>query len=147
MIVVLEETVPDAVSTHRNAFDIMARAASQKGVPQRTVDRNRKDKLCNDILAFCEKEQLLWKADEINTLGVNFVQCVCDVLWYIDNHHHVFASRVCPIPEVFAQFQGYSLPEVSMRRKRVVANMTSDCLLYTSPSPRDATLSRMPSSA
>ena len=28
-----------------------------------------------------------------------------------------------------------------------VAGMLKDCLLYTSPSPRDATLSRMPSSA
>ena len=28
-----------------------------------------------------------------------------------------------------------------------VAELVSDCLLYTSPSPRDATLSRMPSSA
>ena len=28
-----------------------------------------------------------------------------------------------------------------------VANTPMDCLLYTSPSPRDATLSRMPSSA
>ena len=28
-----------------------------------------------------------------------------------------------------------------------VATITYDCLLYTSPSPRDATLSRMPSSA
>ena len=27
------------------------------------------------------------------------------------------------------------------------AGLASDCLLYTSPSPRDATLSRMPSSA
>ena len=27
------------------------------------------------------------------------------------------------------------------------AKVTGDCLLYTSPSPRDATLSRMPSSA
>ena len=29
----------------------------------------------------------------------------------------------------------------------VCTNNTSSCLLYTSPSPRDATLSRMPSSA
>ena len=28
-----------------------------------------------------------------------------------------------------------------------VRNVLTDCLLYTSPSPRDATLSRMPSSA
>ena len=30
---------------------------------------------------------------------------------------------------------------------RAMRNQLSDCLLYTSPSPRDATLSRMPSSA
>ena len=30
---------------------------------------------------------------------------------------------------------------------RVALNLTTTCLLYTSPSPRDATLSRMPSSA
>ena len=29
----------------------------------------------------------------------------------------------------------------------IVISMAKDCLLYTSPSPRDATLSRMPSSA
>ena len=50
-IVVLEETVPDAVSTHKNAFDVMARAASQKGVPQHNLGRNQKDKLYNDILS------------------------------------------------------------------------------------------------
>ena len=32
-------------------------------------------------------------------------------------------------------------------QKGAMAFLTSDCLLYTSPSPRDATLSRMPSSA
>ena len=31
--------------------------------------------------------------------------------------------------------------------RRVIGGTFSDCLLYTSPSPRDATLSRMPSSA
>ena len=31
--------------------------------------------------------------------------------------------------------------------KPVIAACNGDCLLYTSPSPRDATLSRMPSSA
>ena len=37
---------------------------------------------------------------------------------------------------------------VSLDKKDGVKfNLTKDCLLYTSPSPRDATLSRMPSSA
>ena len=36
-------------------------------------------------------------------------------------------------------------PEDKEKQKRI--RLYSDCLLYTSPSPRDATLSRMPSSA
>ena len=44
-----------------------------------------------------------------------------------------------------------SMPEST--KKKIIKNFRSDnegssaCLLYTSPSPRDATLSRMPSSA
>ena len=37
-----------------------------------------------------------------------------------------------------------SYPEI---RKFIAEKMSEICLLYTSPSPRDATLSRMPSSA
>ena len=33
------------------------------------------------------------------------------------------------------------------KRGRFFGSLSSACLLYTSPSPRDATLSRMPSSA
>ena len=41
--------------------------------------------------------------------------------------------------------RGYNLPVQEALRYGLVTEMT--CLLYTSPSPRDATLSRMPSSA
>ena len=37
--------------------------------------------------------------------------------------------------------------EVSQDREIEIPEPVRDCLLYTSPSPRDATLSRMPSSA
>ena len=37
--------------------------------------------------------------------------------------------------------------ELKDSRSKAVAGLTLGCLLYTSPSPRDATLSRMPSSA
>ena len=40
-----------------------------------------------------------------------------------------------------------SAPELTIVTSREATNQLSDCLLYTSPSPRDATLSRMPSSA
>ena len=35
----------------------------------------------------------------------------------------------------------------SILRRRILVGLNKGCLLYTSPSPRDATLSRMPSSA
>ena len=39
------------------------------------------------------------------------------------------------------------LSEIIRRRGNLTPALFEDCLLYTSPSPRDATLSRMPSSA
>ena len=39
------------------------------------------------------------------------------------------------------------LNEEAVKRKMKFEARLYDCLLYTSPSPRDATLSRMPSSA
>ena len=41
----------------------------------------------------------------------------------------------------------YSIHELGMTREVIEAMDSYNCLLYTSPSPRDATLSRMPSSA
>ena len=43
-----------------------------------------------------------------------------------------------------SEYWTYSLPR---RVGATLAKQLTDCLLYTSPSPRDATLSRMPSSA
>ena len=50
------------------------------------------------------------------------------------------------------ELSNYISEKYSVDCKVVVADLTTDegvdfCLLYTSPSPRDATLSRMPSSA
>ena len=52
---------------------------------------------------------------------------------------------------------GLEIPEIEHRKRRALRALASGkeailgllfaCLLYTSPSPRDATLSRMPSSA
>ena len=49
---------------------------------------------------------------------------------------------------VSAMAAGLTLPSaLSMVKKAEAATPKKGCLLYTSPSPRDATLSRMPSSA
>ena len=77
---------------HQNAFEIMMtaqRLASQ--VPPQVTERNQKDMLYNCLQAYCEKCELCWKAGEVKTLGVNFLDSLCDVLWYIDGHHHIFS--------------------------------------------------------
>ena len=43
-----------------------------------------------------------------------------------------------------ASIEALSAPE---DQELIITDLVLDCLLYTSPSPRDATLSRMPSSA
>ena len=83
-----------------------------------------RSKLHTHLLSYCEKQEVLWKPDEINTIGVNFLRSVCDVMWYIDGHHHVFTNRGCPIPDVFDQFQGFNTPHLSKHRKRTTSNMT-----------------------
>ena len=63
-------------------------------------------------------------------------------------------GRTGLILEIFAQrarsHEGQlqvELAELDHAASRLVRGWTHFCLLYTSPSPRDATLSRMPSSA
>ena len=70
----------------------------------------------------------------------------------MSNRKHNFSAGPCTLPlsvleeaqTEFVDYQGagMSLIEMSHRGKHF-----DDCLLYTSPSPRDGLLSRMPSSA
>ena len=43
--------------------------------------------------------------------------------------------------------RGFTPEELSVDCANKIISISQSCLLYTSPSPRDATLSRMPSSA
>ena len=62
-----------------------------------------------------------------------------DIEWWIDN----------PVPHGVVNVVEDARVEKLMKRKYAGINKSffNGCLLYTSPSPRDATLSRMPSSA
>ncbi len=122
-IIVLSDEI-EAPKATTNVLNVLMNAASASGVPPPIVEHNLKDKLYNDIVSFCEKEELLWRGTEIKTLGTRLVRCLRDVLWYIDSHHHTFASRGFPIPETFSQFQGYNNPHLSKHRKRIHTNMT-----------------------
>ena len=62
--------------------------------------------------------------------------------------HKKFPDLRWGFVEISASWLPYALNDLSLRfAKRGVAWPGKDCLLYTSPSPRDRTRSRMPSSA
>ena len=64
---------------------------------------------------------------------------------------NVFVSDFGTIPEMYKgvlEEKGFEWEEMKHTESRILtADLVVNCLLYTSPSPRDATLSRMPSSA
>ena len=72
----------------------------------------------------------------INDLGLTLPDGLDDAAWIVNVYLIAFVS-VMPLAGRLADVIG---------RRRLFA-IAWACLLYTSPSPRDATLSRMPSSA
>ena len=59
----------------------------------------------------------------------------------------LIAILIVPLTGAIVILIGRSIRRKSKRTAEKIARIMSICLLYTSPSPRDATLSRMPSSA
>ena len=56
-------------------------------------------------------------------------------------------SSTCEIDEDIIEFEYNSFDEYDIVIQNVLPSLCDYCLLYTSPSPRDGLLSRMPSSA
>ena len=57
---------------------------------QPITERNRKDKLYNDIISFMTSKGLKFNADDVDTFGTKLVWLLCQIFWYIDGHRHVF---------------------------------------------------------
>ena len=57
------------------------------------------------------------------------------------------ASCMLTIMGIVAERNNVKLKGTTAEVEKIMGTMPRNCLLYTSPSPRDATLSRMPSSA
>lgn len=93
-------------------------------LPSTVRVKNGKDKLYNEILGWLSGKELSWR--DPTKHGKPFVQDLCKVLWYLDGHHQVFASRSCPIPALFSQFVGFNRPELSKHRKRSMSNLSRD---------------------
>ena len=54
-------------------------------------------------------------------------------------------AGLAPAPSIYSPYQNVEL--AIKNRNKVLESLSLDCLLYTSPSPRDSDTSRMPSSA
>ena len=81
---------------------------------------------------------------QLGTLNVRSRYLHQSILDYADrliNTHHE------SIESVIFSCTGTEANEIALQMARMVTGGRGICLLYTSPSPRDATLSRMPSSA
>ena len=97
-------------------------------LPQKMDCRTKKDKLFNDLIELFEERGWTW-VDCGDALGKAFLLKLCDVLWYIDGHHEVFANCSLPIPDIFKSFTGYNTPKLSKHRKRKASNMSYDVLV------------------
>lgn len=92
------------------------------------TERNKKDKLYNDVLTMLEEENVVFPGDEVKSGGCVFLRAVVDSLWCLDDHHDALKKQSCPIPELFSSFNGYNTPEVSKHRKRSVSNLSGSTL-------------------
>ena len=66
---------------------------------------------------------------------------------YTSHYHHVVKTLKSEILELTQEILANSAPKAAFKVVEIMDSKRPICLLYTSPSPRDATLSRMPSSA
>ena len=104
--------------------------------------------------------QLLSKGllhDDVNTIvGRGLHHCAADpvmnngkIQWVPANTESQNSEIIASVEQPFQDTGGTALLEGNLGRAvmKTSAVDPKHCLLYTSPSPRDATLSRMPSSA
>ena len=120
-----------------NAFSVLMQSShlrSQPGLPQKVPERNKKEKLYNDILMMLEEENVAFPGDEVESSGHAFLRVVVDSLWCLDGHHDALRKQGCPIPELFSHFNGYNMPEVSKHRKRTISNLSGSTLEMLSSS-------------
>ena len=90
----------------------------------------------------------------VSGMLAHFVNCANSNLFHFDLHNWADFLHLCVYDKKGSHYDWhtdissalYSHPENHVR-KLSISLCLSSCLLYTSPSPRDATLSRMPSSA
>ena len=78
------------------------------------------------------------------SIGIDFGITNTDL---VTAHHDQISYSTFPSEKVSENYLKKILSEANLNINDIETIGVTGCLLYTSPSPRDATLSRMPSSA
>ena len=89
-------------------------------------ERNKNDKLFNDIISFLSRHGAFFNDSSELKLAKKLVHILQDILWYVDGHHHVFQNRALALPSIFSCFTGYNTPQLSKYRKRLTCNISAD---------------------
>jgi len=108
-------------------FDVMRRAMCEQArvrTPSLTQEHNIKDKLYNAVIENLRHHGLQWRSDEVESVGINFVKSLNEVLRYTDGHHDTISSRGYQIRTCFANFQGCNVPELSEHRNHASCIMS-----------------------
>ena len=91
------------------------------------------------------------RSDSLSVLGLD----ADDTLWESEARFHEVEARFRDLMAPWSDEEATDAALLATERKNIARHgygvkgfvLSMICLLYTSPSPRDATLSRMPSSA
>jgi hypothetical protein len=86
-------------------------------LPNLKHELSKKNQLYNDQIQWLKSPSVGFLSSNKDSLGVNFVNSLCDALWYVDGNHLTQANRGCAIPTALLQFQGYYKPELRKRKK------------------------------
>ena len=92
------------------------------------MERNKKDRLYNDVLKMLEENNVAFPGGEVKTSEQAFLRAIVDCLWYLDGHHDALKKQNCSIPNLFNHFNSYNTPEVSKHRKRSISNLSGSTL-------------------
>jgi len=104
---------PASSSNTLNAFQVMMAAQRKKQLgdnelPFVVVVKNNKDRMYNDLISLMKELGIKWNDPE--AYGEPFLRKLCDVLWYLEGHHHTIAEHS---PSLFSNFPGYNCPNIA----------------------------------
>ena len=108
--VVAPEAPPQKETVNAFTFTVLMASQHAKHLPSKHDPvQNNKQLLFNDLHVLLRESEVGFRADEIDGIGLSFMNAVVDALWYIDGQYGKFESRhkhgkVPVIPDIFVRF-------------------------------------------